>query len=164
MQPCGWQRNGRVPILAHSRTKELLRGIVPIDRELQDGETLDIGQVPHRSLSAQRTLANDGSAHSGSRTRAISYFWDSTYRVLLVGDMISMLSSVVILHPEGNLAHYLDSLRLLLRYPARLLLPAHGSPTARCRHVLEEAVRHREIRENQLLEMLSSIRRVPFST
>jgi endoribonuclease LACTB2 len=83
-------------------------------------------------------------------------FWDSTYRVLFMGDMISTLSSVVILPPEGDLAKYLDSLRLLLGYPARLLLPAHGSPTARCQNVIEEALRHCEIREHQLLDSLST--------
>jgi glyoxylase-like metal-dependent hydrolase (beta-lactamase superfamily II)/8-oxo-dGTP pyrophosphatase MutT (NUDIX family) len=144
-----------VPILAHSKTKELLRGIVPVDRELQDGETLDIGQAPHHSPGHKTPWQMTVRLTPGHAPGHL-VFWDPTYRVLLVGDMISMLSSVVILHPEGNLAHYLDSLRLLLGYPARLLLPAHGSPTARCQHVLEETIRHREIRENQLLEMLSA--------
>jgi glyoxylase-like metal-dependent hydrolase (beta-lactamase superfamily II) len=68
----------------------------------------------------------------------------------------SMLSSVVIAPPDGDLAVYMDSLRLLQRYPARLLLPAHGSPSARPAYVLEESLKHRLEREQQLIQALTA--------
>ena len=67
--------------------------------------------------------------------------------------MVSTLSSVVIAPPDGDLAVYLDSLRRLQTYPARLLLPAHGSP-ARAAAALEDCLRHRRQREEQLLAVL----------
>jgi glyoxylase-like metal-dependent hydrolase (beta-lactamase superfamily II) len=49
---------------------------------------------------------------------------------------------------------YLDSVRRLQRLPARLLLPAHGSPSARPAFLLDEALAHRAKREAQLVEAL----------
>jgi endoribonuclease LACTB2 len=84
-------------------------------------------------------------------------FWEPRYRLLFVGDMISTLSSVLIPPPpEGDLAVYLDSLRRLQTFPARLLLPAHGSPSARPAFILEQALTHRREREEHLLQSLSA--------
>jgi glyoxylase-like metal-dependent hydrolase (beta-lactamase superfamily II) len=68
--------------------------------------------------------------------------------------MISTLSSVVIAPPEGDLAVYLDSLRRLLEFDCRLLLPSHGGPSSRPRDVIGEALTHRAKREGQLLAAL----------
>jgi hypothetical protein len=51
---------------------------------------------------------------------------------------------------------YLQSLRRLMEVPARLLLPAHGNPSARSRQTLLDAVEHRLARERQLVEALRS--------
>ncbi len=51
---------------------------------------------------------------------------------------------------------YLDSLRRLQTFPARLLLPAHGSPSARPAFVLDQCLTHRREREEQLLQTLGS--------
>jgi endoribonuclease LACTB2 len=140
----------RVPILAHAVTAELLRGRIPIDRELRDGETLDLGPAPHGrgrwSLQAFHTPGHDP-GHL--------VFWEATYRLLFAADMVSTLSSIIIAPPKGDLAQYLDSLRLLQRFPARLLLPAHGSPSARPAFLLQEALAHREKREQQLVQALA---------
>jgi glyoxylase-like metal-dependent hydrolase (beta-lactamase superfamily II) len=69
--------------------------------------------------------------------------------------MISTLSSVVIAQPQGDLAQYLDSLRRLRTYPTRLLLPAHGAPSARPTHTIDETLEHRRQREEQLVGALS---------
>jgi hypothetical protein len=41
-------------------------------------------------------------------------------------------------------------------FPARLLLPAHGSPSARPAFVLEQALAHRREREEQLVQALGA--------
>lgn len=144
-------REFHVPILAHAITAELLRGRIPIDRELRDGEVLDLGAVPHGrgrwSLQAFHTPGHDP-GHL--------VFWEASYRLLFVADMISTISSIIVAPPQGDLAQYLDSLRLLQRFPARLLLPAHGSPSARAAFLIQEALAHRETREQQLLEALKA--------
>jgi glyoxylase-like metal-dependent hydrolase (beta-lactamase superfamily II) len=68
--------------------------------------------------------------------------------------MVSTVSSVVICPPEGNLEQYLHSLRHLLNFPARLLLPGHGSASARPMHLLEQSLEHRRLREGELLAAL----------
>jgi len=72
-----------------------------------------------------------------------------------VGDMVSTLTSIVIAPPDGNLAQYLQSLERLRALPSRLLLPAHGNVNARPQKVIDDALRHRARREQQLLEALA---------
>jgi glyoxylase-like metal-dependent hydrolase (beta-lactamase superfamily II)/8-oxo-dGTP pyrophosphatase MutT (NUDIX family) len=140
-----------VPVLAHRRTAELLCDRLKIDRMLADGDCLDLGPAPdgHGTWHLQ-VVFTPGHA-PGHLT-----FFESHYRLLIVGDMVSTLSSVVIAPPDGDLAVYLDSLRRLATFDCRLLLPAHGSPSPRPKHTLEESIAHRLRRERQLLAVLNS--------
>jgi len=70
--------------------------------------------------------------------------------------MVSTLSSVVIAPPDGDLVLYLDSLQRLRGYDCRLLLPAHGSASARPQQTIDECIAHRMKREEQLLAALGS--------
>ncbi len=140
----------RAPILAHATTAELLKGKVPIDRTVQDGEKLDLGPAPHgKGRWALQAF------HTPGHAPGHLVLWEESYRLLFASDMISTLSSIIVAPPEGNLTQYLDSLRLLLRFPARLLLPAHGPPSARPAFLIEEAIAHRQQREQQLLTALA---------
>jgi len=78
------------------------------------------------------------------------------FGMLLAGDMVSTLSSVIVAPPDGNLRHYTASLRRLLALPLRLLLPSHGGPSARPDVTLQTALDHRSERERQLLTALES--------
>jgi glyoxylase-like metal-dependent hydrolase (beta-lactamase superfamily II)/8-oxo-dGTP pyrophosphatase MutT (NUDIX family) len=139
-----------VPVFAHAITARLLAGKVKVDRELADGERLDLGRAPHGEgpwhLEAVFTPGHDP-GHLA--------FYEPSYGLLFVGDMVSTLTSVVIAPAGGgDLSAYLDSLRRLQTYPCRLLLPAHGSPTARTAFTLDECLRHRMERERELMEAL----------
>lgn len=140
-----------VPIWAHPRTAELLTDKVKVDRALNDGDRLDLGATPDGSgpwhLEALHTPGH-ASGHLA--------FYEPHYRLLFAGDLISTLTSVVICPPDGDLAAYLESLRRLQRYDCRLLLPAHGSPSADPARVLREAIAHRLVREEQLVEALQA--------
>jgi len=142
-------RHAGVPILAHPRTADLLAGKVPVDRFIQPGDKLDLGPAPHG-----RGRWHLEALHTPGHAPGHLAFYEPSYRLLFAGDMVSMLSSVVIAPPEGDLSLYLDSLRRLQTYPIRLLLPAHGGPSARPATVLEEALAHRHKREQQLLQAL----------
>ena len=139
------------PVLAHARTAGLLEGKVRVDRHLADGDRLDLGLAPDGSGRWHLEAV-----HTPGHAPDHLVFWEPKYRRLFVGDMISTLSSVVIAPPEGDLTAYLASLRRLQTYPARLLLPAHGSPSARPAFLLEESLAHRAKRELQLLEALAA--------
>jgi glyoxylase-like metal-dependent hydrolase (beta-lactamase superfamily II) len=142
------QRYG-VPILAHPLTAKALHGRIEVSRHLEDGAILDLGTAPDGRGEWHLQAIHTPGHSAGHLT-----FYEPRYRLLFVGDMVSTLSSVVIAPPEGDLAVYLDSLRRLQTYPARLLLPSHGSPSARPDFVLDQCLAHRHEREEQLLQIL----------
>jgi glyoxylase-like metal-dependent hydrolase (beta-lactamase superfamily II)/8-oxo-dGTP pyrophosphatase MutT (NUDIX family) len=138
-----------VPILAHPRTARALAGKVEVTRTLEDGERLDLGVAPHgHGRWHVEALLTPGHAPGHLA------FYEPSYRLLFAGDMVSTLTSIVIVPPEGDLAVYVASLQRLKEYPARLLLPAHGSASARPGFVLDEALTHRARREEQLAAAL----------
>jgi ribonuclease/clavin/mitogillin len=139
----------RIPVLAHPRTATALANRVTVTRTIADGDTLDLGLAPHgRGSWRLQTLFTPGHAPGHLA------FWEPDYGLLFVGDLVSTLSSIFVAPPEGDLAEYLASVRRVQALPARLLLPAHGSPSARPAHVLAETLEHRALREQQLREAL----------
>ena len=143
-------RRYAAPILAHPWTARALAGKVAVGRAIDDGAVLDLGAAPHGGPWRLEALLTPGHAPGHL------CFYEPTYRLLFAGDMASTMSSVVIAPPEGDITEYLESLRRLRALPARLLLPAHGSASARPHFVLDEAVNHRRKREEQLVQALAS--------
>ncbi len=139
-----------VPILAHALTASLLSGKVTVTRTLSEGESLALGTAPGEN---ERRLE---SVHTPGHAPGHLAFFERHSRYLFAGDMLSTLSSVAIVPPEGNLTEYLASLRRLQALPSRLLLPAHGAPTARPAFALQQCLEHRLQRERQLLEALAT--------
>jgi glyoxylase-like metal-dependent hydrolase (beta-lactamase superfamily II) len=127
-----------------------MRDRVTVTRELNDGDRVELGEAPDGTPGWHLRAV-----HTPGHAPGHLAFYEPHYRLLFAADMVSTLSSIVIAPPEGDLAVYLDSLRRLMGYDARLLLPAHGSPTVRVRQTLEEAVAHRARREDQLVAALS---------
>ena len=77
-------------------------------------------------------------------------------RVLFSGDHVMGWSTTVISPPDGDMADYLASLRLLLDRDESVLLPTHGPPIDRPRAHVEALIEHRLEREQQLLDELRS--------
>ncbi len=121
-----------------------------VDQEINGGATLDLGVAPHGGVWRLEVI------HTPGHAPGHLCFYEATYRLLFVGDMASTMSSVVITPPEGDITEYLESLRRLRALPARLLLPAHGSVSARPQFVLDECVNHRRKREEQLIAALKA--------
>jgi glyoxylase-like metal-dependent hydrolase (beta-lactamase superfamily II) len=146
----------KVPIWAHPRTAELLKGKIAVNNFIHDNDRIDLGKAPDGRARHLEAIHTPGHA-SGHIA-----FYEPHYRLMFVGDMLSTLSSVVIAPPDGDLTQYLDSLERLRRYDARLLLPSHGSPTVRSAAVLADAIAHRHEREQQLVNALTAgPRRIP---
>jgi glyoxylase-like metal-dependent hydrolase (beta-lactamase superfamily II)/8-oxo-dGTP pyrophosphatase MutT (NUDIX family) len=143
-----------VPIWAHSLTAQALAGKVPVARRLREGETLPLGRAAD-GFADWRLDALHTPGHAAGHLA----FYDPHYRLLFAGDMVSTQTTVVIAPPGGDLAMYLQSLRRLGTYDVRLLLPAHGNPTARVQQTLEEILEHRRKREEALLAALSAVPR-----
>jgi glyoxylase-like metal-dependent hydrolase (beta-lactamase superfamily II)/8-oxo-dGTP pyrophosphatase MutT (NUDIX family) len=139
-----------VPVWAHPWTAKALKDRITVTHLLDEGDRLDLGPAPHGSGRWEMEAL-----HTPGHAPGHLIFWEPSYRLLLVGDLVSALSSVVIVPPDGDLTQYLASLERARRLPARLLIPAHGSPTARCDKILADALEHRLQREEQLLAALA---------
>jgi ribonuclease/clavin/mitogillin len=138
-----------VPVRAHARTAQLLAGRIEAAGDLADGDCLDLGPAPD---GAGRWHLQ--AVHTPGHASGHLAFYEPRYRLLFAADMVSTLSSVLVGPPDGDLAAYLASLCRLQGLPARLLLPAHGGPSARPAFVLAECLAHRRRREEQLLQLL----------
>ena len=139
-----------VPIWAHPRTAELLKGRIEIARHLHEGDRVDLGGCPADGRPWHLEVL-----HTPGHASGHIVFFEPHYRLLFVGDMVSTVTSIVVSPPDGKLAEYLSSLRRLRSLPSRLLLPAHGNVSARPQQVIDDALAHRAKRERQLLEALA---------
>lgn len=75
-------------------------------------------------------------------------------QMLFTGDHILEGTTPVILPPDGNMRHYLDSLEKLQCLPLRYLAPAHGRVMDKPAQVIETLRRHRMRREQKTLSVV----------
>jgi glyoxylase-like metal-dependent hydrolase (beta-lactamase superfamily II) len=75
-------------------------------------------------------------------------------KLLFSGDHIMQGSTVVINPPDGNMAVYLASLRLLQREDIACIAPGHGFLMTNPQEVIERLLLHRLDRENKVLGTL----------
>lgn len=140
----------------HPLTLERLDPAVPRGEAIEHGQLLPLGRAPDhgtgRSGGHGWTLE---ALHTPGHDRGHLCFHESRYGTMLVGDMLSTISTIVIDPPEGNLAHYLQSLELLTRYPVTTLYPAHGPALRDGRRLVQKYLRHRRQRETTLVKTLA---------
>lgn len=131
-----------LPLWTHPATLERvdLPGSLP-RRKLVGGELLDLEGL---SLRVHHT---PGHAPGHLALECLER------RVLLSGDLVSRISTILIDPEDGDMTEYLDSLERMTRLDVDLLLPSHGPP------VLPKALvrlrEHREERERAVLAALA---------
>ena len=81
-------------------------------------------------------------------------FHDEETGALLVGDMLSTLSTVLIDPPEGDMAEYERQLERLVQLRPRTLYPAHGQPAPAGVAALRACLAHRRERESKVVDAL----------
>jgi glyoxylase-like metal-dependent hydrolase (beta-lactamase superfamily II) len=133
-----------VGIAAHRVTAEKLRGRVNVTRLIDDGELLPYGPKGLRALFTP--------GHAPGHL----CFVDEASGAIIAGDMVASIGTIIV-EPDdgGDMAVYLDSLRLLRARNAPLLLPAHGPPIEDANGKLDFYVKHRLEREARVLAALS---------
>jgi endoribonuclease LACTB2 len=67
----------------------------------------------------------------------------------IVGDLIQGIGTVVIAPPEGDMRKYFATLRKVIALQPRAIYPSHGLALGGV-HYLEQALHHREMREQQI--------------
>jgi glyoxylase-like metal-dependent hydrolase (beta-lactamase superfamily II) len=74
---------------------------------------------------------------------------------LFTGDHVMGWSTSVVVPPDGNMAHYMESLdRLMGREQDEIYFPAHGDPIERPQRFVRGLAGHRKQREGQILRLL----------
>ncbi|GAB4562241.1 MAG: hypothetical protein Tsb0020_10360 [Haliangiales bacterium] len=146
-----------VPIAAHPETGRKLRGIIEIDREVEDGERWQLAGDPECSLVAVYTPG-----HAPGHL----CFFEERSGALIAGDMIAGVGTILIEPTEGDMRAYLGSLARLRALAPAALLPAHGpsigapngagGPGSDADAKIEEYIEHRLWREQRVLGALAS--------
>lgn len=136
-----------VPIAAHPATAERLSAHVRVDRMLQDGDVIELDGEPSRRLRAVFTPG-----HAPGHL----CFVEQTTGFAAVGDMVAGVGTILIDPDEGDMAQYLDSLRLLRRLAPAVMLPAHGSAITAVAAKLDHYVSHRLWREQRVVEAVEA--------
>jgi len=73
---------------------------------------------------------------------------------MFTGDHVLGASTTALQPPWGDMAQYIASLRKLLDYDVDLMLPSHGPPVTEPRRRVEQLIRHRLEREEQIIGLL----------
>ena len=137
----------RVPVMAHSDTlARLARELLGVaTRALADGDEIDLDGMSLRAL------------HTPGHAPGHLAFFDARRRVLIAGDLVSGLSTILVGFADGDMDAYLDTLARMAALAPRSVLPAHGPPLPG--RVLEGAIAHREAREALVSAALGSAAR-----
>ncbi len=135
------------PVLAHPRTAALLEGTLAVDRPVVEGDVLEGSAAPD---DRWRVLHTPGHA-SGHVV-----LWEPTRRLMVAGDMVAAVGTIVVEPPDGHMGTYVAQLRRLADLAPRLLVPAHGDVVDDPVALLERYVAHRLMRERRVAEALEA--------
>jgi glyoxylase-like metal-dependent hydrolase (beta-lactamase superfamily II)/8-oxo-dGTP pyrophosphatase MutT (NUDIX family) len=113
------------------------------DRELAHGDRLEVAGFRLRVLHTPGHASNQ------------LCFLEEDERLLFTGDHLMQGSTVVINPPDGDMATYLASLRLLLAEELDYIAPGHGFLMGRPHEMVERVLIHRQERENKVIAQLA---------
>ena len=134
-------------------------GAMLVGRTTADGRHQDLSFQPASQIEDDECITGEGWTLRAIRTPGhvdnhVCYLLDEEGMVF-AGDHIMNGSTVVIVPPGGNMAHYIASLRRLLDYDVKVVAPGHGELIPDCRGEVEKLVRHRLLREAKVFGALS---------
>jgi glyoxylase-like metal-dependent hydrolase (beta-lactamase superfamily II)/8-oxo-dGTP pyrophosphatase MutT (NUDIX family) len=144
------QRRYKLPVRAHRDTMAELDGF-DFGEPLEHEQDLDLGSSPDGKPGW--TLR---AYHVPGHAPGHLAFLENRYQTLLVGDLLSTLSSILIDPSDGHLATYLKSLEFLESVAQGTVYPGHGPPAREGKKAIRAQLRHRQQREIQLLAALSN--------
>jgi glyoxylase-like metal-dependent hydrolase (beta-lactamase superfamily II)/8-oxo-dGTP pyrophosphatase MutT (NUDIX family) len=143
------KRQYDLPVYAHADVVRSLPDL-EIGVSMEHGQELELGKSPDgRPDWMLRAYSTPGHAPGHLAFR------ENRYQALIVGDLISTLSSILIDPSDGHLQTYLRSLESLIPEAEGTVYPSHGPPARDGRKALQKQLRHRQAREMQILDSLS---------
>lgn len=138
---------GAIPVAAHAETAAALSSI-QVDRLIADNDLISLEGEPRIHLRA---------LHTPGHALGHLCFHDEDRGVLLTGDNIVGLGSVLIDPPQGNMRDYLDSLERMRSLPnLSVLFGGHGPAIATPYQKIDEYISHRLERERNILKAVQA--------
>jgi glyoxylase-like metal-dependent hydrolase (beta-lactamase superfamily II) len=138
-----------LPVRGHPLTLSRLQPGFRAGATIDDGMRVPLGRSPD-GRDGFELLA----IHTPGHDRGHLCFRESRYGAVIVGDMLSTMSTIIVDPPEGHLATYLRSLERLATEPLTTLYPAHGPAMRDGQRLVRQYLRHRRQREASLLQAL----------
>ena len=140
-------RDTGAPIACHPNDREAieqerLHGEAAVAREMRHGDKRDLGGISLEAVFAPGHTAGCIALFSPER------------KALFTSDTVMAVSTTSIAPQDGDLADYVDTLRLLQDVDARIMYTGHGGPVKDPPRRLEALIRHREAREREILDAL----------
>lgn len=146
-----WVQSVGLPVVAESRTISLVTGAAARETigEVDGIEWLDVdGDAEVDGLQLVFTPGHAPghlAVWTGSGSRALEP------RVLIAGDLVAGIGTIVVNPPRGNMKAYLSSLESAARLGPSLLLPSHGPGTTEAVERLRGYIAHRLAREAKIV-------------
>jgi len=137
----------QLPLWAHAMTAQRLDGIVEIDRLIQDGERIELKGPTPTSLTA---------LHTPGHAPGHLCFTDEASNIMIAGDMVASVGTIIVEPTDGDMLLYLESLRKMSALEPAGLLPAHGDLIEQPQAILSFYIEHRLMRERKVLEALEA--------
>lgn len=119
------------------------------ERLLRDRQTIVVGEVKLRAV------------HTPGHSSDHLAFWLEERAYLFTGDAVLGRGTSVVNPPDGDMIGYISSLRAMRELGPRILYPGHGPIVFDGAAKLEEYIRHRELRERQVLKALEEGKATP---
>ncbi|MEZ4264754.1 MAG: MBL fold metallo-hydrolase [Myxococcota bacterium] len=136
-----------LPVYAHPRTAELLTGMLAVDETLAEGDSLRGSDSPDDTWEILHTPGH-ASGHI--------VLWESTRRLMVAGDMVAGVGTILVETPDGHMATYIAQLERLAALDPTHLVPAHGPVLQAGAAKLLETAQHRRMREAKVAEGLAA--------
>lgn len=136
-----------LPLWAHAMTAQRLDGIVDIDMLIQDGERIVLEGPTPTALSA---------LHTPGHAPGHLCFTDEATGIMIAGDMVASVGTIIVEPYDGDMLLYLESLRKMSSLEPTALLPAHGDVIQQPQAILSFYIEHRLMREKKVLDALET--------
>lgn len=140
-------RERGIPVWAHAITAKLVHEQhgLDIERTLEDDEVISLDAT---AGAEWKVVFTPGHAPGHICLH------DEERGVLIAGDMVATIGSILIDPPEGHMATYLASLQRLIDLDVKRVVPAHGPMLAHGRERLQAQLAHRKMRSSKVWEAL----------
>ena len=136
-----------------ARTGATVYGMPPPPYPNQDQTFAPDIQVTHRQQITVAGVSLRVIHTPGHASNQVCYLHEAEH-LMFTGDHIMQGSTVVINPPDGNMATYLASLRLLFDEKIDFLAPGHGFLMDKPNEAVERLLVHRQDRENKVVAAL----------